>query len=76
MGDNIVPEMVTVLVVLYTISILFTALRVYVRVFISKNWGADDTLLIATLVSNTCNRSINRYYVADWLHRLFSPFIQ
>jgi hypothetical protein len=52
MGDNRVPELVAALSVLYTISVLFTALRVYVRVFISKNWGLDDSLLMTTLVGN------------------------
>jgi hypothetical protein len=51
MGDNRVAEMVIALAILYSLSFLFTALRVYVRIFVSKNWGVDDTLLIATLVS-------------------------
>jgi len=52
MADNKVPQLVAALSVLYTISVLFTALRVYVRVFISKNWGLDDSLLMATLVGS------------------------
>jgi hypothetical protein len=56
MDDNRVPELVAALSVLYTISVLFTALRVYVRVFISKNWGLDDSLLMATLVGSALSR--------------------
>lgn len=60
MSNNRVPDMVTALVVLYSISVLFTALRIYVRVFISKNWGADDSLLMATLVSSTWDQLADR----------------
>lgn len=56
MSDNKVPELVAALSVLYTISVLFTALRVYVRIFISKNWGLDDSLLMATLVGSALNK--------------------
>ena len=56
MSDNKVPELVAALSVLYTISVLFTALRVYVRIFISKNWGLDDSLLMATLVGSDLNK--------------------
>lgn len=64
MGQNRVPDLVAALAVLYTISVLFTALRVYVRIFISKNWGLDDSLLIATLVGNALSQITDRY-VAD-----------
>jgi hypothetical protein len=56
MDDNRVPELVAALSVLYTVSVLFTALRVYVRVFVSKGWVLDDSLLMATLVGSTLNQ--------------------
>jgi hypothetical protein len=52
MGSNRVPDLVAALAILYTISVLFAALRVYVRIFISKNWGLDDSLLMGTLVGS------------------------
>jgi hypothetical protein len=52
MGENRVPDLVAALAILYTISVLFAALRVYVRIFISKNWGLDDSLLMGTLVGS------------------------
>jgi hypothetical protein len=76
MGENRVPELVTALVVLYTISFLFTALRVYVRVFVSKNWGADDTLLMATLVSSNWSLLFDQRYVTDLLRRPSSQYMQ
>jgi hypothetical protein len=56
MDDNRVPELVAALSVLYTVSVLFTALRVYVRVFVSKGWGLDDSLLMVTLVGSALNQ--------------------
>ena len=56
MDDNRVPELVAALSVLYTVSVLFTALRVYVRVFVSKGWCLDDSLLMATLVGSALNQ--------------------
>jgi hypothetical protein len=65
MDDNKVPKLVAAFSVLYTISILFTALRVYVRLFISKNWGLDDSLLIATLVGSALNQLTHNRYDVD-----------
>jgi hypothetical protein len=62
MDDNRSPELVAALSVLYSVSILFTALRVYVRVFISKNWGLDDSLLMATLVGSALNQLAHSRY--------------
>jgi hypothetical protein len=76
MADNKVPQLVTALSVLYTISALFTALRVYVRVFISKNWGLDDSLLMATLVGSARNQLTHSRYDVDRLHRASSQYIR
>lgn len=38
---------------------LFVSLRVYVKTFLSKSWGADDYLLVASLVS----------YASQWFNR-------
>jgi hypothetical protein len=48
--DNRGPELVVVLGLFLAFSWVFTALRVYVRLMISKNWGSDDTILLAALV--------------------------
>jgi hypothetical protein len=50
-AENRVPELVTALCILYTLSVVFVALRIYVRIYISKNWGLDDYFLVATWVS-------------------------
>jgi hypothetical protein len=54
MGDNRAPDIIVALAVLYTLAFVFTLLRVYVRIYVSKNWGADDYVLVATLVSKHC----------------------
>ena len=69
MSENRVPDLVAALAILYTISVLFTALRVYVRVFISKNWGADDSLLVATLVGSDLDRLMADELFLTGLHR-------
>lgn len=35
------------------LAYLFVSLRVYVKTFLSKSWGADDTLLLVSLVKLT-----------------------
>lgn len=50
-AENRAPELVSALAILYSLSFVFVALRVYVRIYISKNWGLDDSLLVVTWVS-------------------------
>ncbi|KAE9381535.1 hypothetical protein N431DRAFT_425107 [Stipitochalara longipes BDJ] len=47
------PELSAVLGLFLGLAYLFVLLRVYVKTFLSKSWGADDTLLLASLVSFT-----------------------
>lgn len=48
-----ISQLVGVLVLFLILAWVFTALRVYVRSLIRKNWGADDSLLLAALVSSS-----------------------
>ena len=44
------PELWGTLGVFLVLAWIFTALRVYVRAWVSRSWGADDFLLLAALV--------------------------
>jgi hypothetical protein len=48
-----ISQLVGVLVLFLILAWVFTGLRVYVRSLIRKNWGADDSLLLAALVSSS-----------------------
>lgn len=45
-------ELIGVLTTFLVLAWLFTLLRMYVRCCITKSWGVDDGLLLATLVCN------------------------
>ena len=38
-------------IVLTVVSVLVVALRIYVRVFLTKSYGLDDTLILVNMVS-------------------------
>lgn len=46
------PQLEAVLGVFLALTWIFTGLRVYVRLRISKNWAADDVILMFTLVGS------------------------
>ncbi|TVY34859.1 hypothetical protein LSUB1_G005407 [Lachnellula subtilissima] len=50
MGENRGPELAVVFGLFLGLTWLFVALRVYVKSFLSKSWGADDYLLIISLM--------------------------
>ncbi|KAH6709527.1 hypothetical protein BKA61DRAFT_614489 [Leptodontidium sp. MPI-SDFR-AT-0119] len=45
------PELAAVLGLFLGLSLVFVLLRVYVKTFLSKSWGSDDTLLIVSLIT-------------------------
>ena len=51
MDATAVPQLEGVLGLFLVLAWIFTGLRVYVRCLISKSWGADDSLLLAALVT-------------------------
>ena len=50
MVETIAPRLEGALGAFLGLAWIFTGLRVYVRCFIRKGWGVDDSLLIAALV--------------------------
>jgi hypothetical protein len=46
------PRLEGVLGLFLILAWIFVGLRVYVRCLISKSWGADDSLLLAALVTS------------------------
>lgn len=46
------PQLAGVLGLFLGLTWLVTGLRVYVRLLISRNWAADDTVLLISLVYN------------------------
>ncbi|TVY83984.1 hypothetical protein LSUE1_G001347 [Lachnellula suecica] len=49
MGENRGPELAAVLGLFLGLTWLFVSLRLYVKTFINKSWGADDYLIIVAL---------------------------
>lgn len=52
-GENRGPQLAGVLGFFLALTWIFTGLRVYVRLLISKNWAADDSVLMMALVKFT-----------------------
>ncbi|KAH6665594.1 hypothetical protein B0J14DRAFT_605436 [Halenospora varia] len=57
--DTRVPEILVIIIVFFVLSTMTTALRLYLRLAILRNFGADDWLIIVALLFNTAYIGIN-----------------
>ncbi|TVY89897.1 hypothetical protein LAWI1_G004152, partial [Lachnellula willkommii] len=50
MPENGGPKIVAVNVLFVALTWMFVSLRVYVKIFLTRSWGADDYLLVVSLI--------------------------